>query len=395
MNLSALVRETYREPHALPWILQEHKGRAQAWRVGRTYSTIRLDTGRVFRKAFEPVDTLCHIAEDLASAERDPFVSSWGGVWRSYAPMPGKLGSLPASLLAKKEGAVNPRKPYPWIEQRMPGDHPGVWQEWDISSAYAWASALGLPDPRSIRRSDRKTISDTGLYLVDGPLIGVHGEPEWYSLPTWARWKDPREMAEGYKDYRRKRSRLAWVPGEFMNKLGLEPKRVRVALEWSRTTEFVQTFDKIRNDLPRWFKNVFRAHWGDWGSSAPVWREIWDNGRCIRTIPMPRGLACEPWAIMVQSRVTGRVAESAEHAARIFIDSSLLPEEVTPRLVGKEMGYWKRKVRFPNGVQVRPLPYKPVATSALRCRTCRKYLLVDASKVVGVYRCFRCRTGKQ
>lgn len=408
-TLRTLARETYRSTGELSRILLKHKGRAQAWRVGRFYSTVRLDSGRVHRKMFvtgpgqsedAKLEPLVSLAEALARAKREPFASSWGGVWRQYGVFPGKVGEIPRMLMESE--FVHARKPYPWIEQRTTGALEGAWQEWDISSAYAWASSLGLPDLRTVRRTDKASIADDAIYLVDGPLANARGLADWWTLPTWARIDEHREAAPGYVDYRRKRSSLAWVPGEFMNRFGLEPRKVRVALAWTHTVEFLPIFDRIREELPDWWKNVLRAHWGDWGASAPVVRETWENGRCIRESAMPTGLRSPLWSWIVQGRVTGAVVPAGEHAARIFIDSAVTPAEYSPGNEGTDLGQWKRKAFYPDGVLLRGLPWRPTGPSAilagkvpLRCRMCSKKHMVDPRKVTGLYRCFRCRTGHQ
>jgi hypothetical protein len=369
------VRVTYRTRAELADILARAPV-AQAWRIGCDYSTVKAG-GMTYRRMFEPMAKLHELAEDLSRAERDPLASSWGGVWRKFSTPPPKMPAMARGIVEAEKSATRGdviRRPHQWIEERAEkGFHEGAWQEWDLVSAYAWASAQGLPDLRTVHRSARRCISDTGIYLCEGAVHSESGEPDQWLLPTWMRRTDTRVCAEGLTDWRKAKRidanrKLAWIPGEILNKLCLSPTKVRIALEWDRITDLRPLLDTVRADLPRWWKAVYRAHWGDWGATSATMQESWANGRPVKGHALPSGLRAPLWAWQIQSRVTARVAALAEHAARVFIDSATVPAGYTPSNVGTDLGCWKRKVSFPTGMMIHGLPWKPSLPSLAQAR---------------------------
>lgn len=359
------------------WKIAKAADSAQVWTLGGSrVTTVRIGD-RTFRKLFEPPDVLGALLRDLLAAGLSVDVSSWAGVWRQWRVWP--------TPLPKKSEILNPLPgaspvivtPYAWIEQRRVGDASGCWREWDIKSAYAWSTMMGLPDQRTVTEVSGDTISDDAIYLVEG-VKSEWREPEQWTLPTWLRPRAPRvdhERAHLFDAPTRKTHRLTWVPGETLNRLCLSPTKVVRAYEWRRRLDMRAVFDSIRSALPTYYKSVFRAHWGDWGAGSSVTRETWRDGKRVSRNEMPQGMCAPLWSWLVQARVCDRLARVAEHAQRLFIDSAVLPEELTPSPVGGEVGDWALKHEWPDGCRLNPLPWKPAdldeVADARRFRTFR------------------------
>ncbi len=352
----------------------ETEPKVQAWRIGSRYTTLRLPSGRVFRKLFEPAKKLEEVIHDLVAREMGHSVSSWGGVWRQWSVFPPKTPeAIAAAFDAVPTAPRGPQdwepdlwvqKPHAWIEQRRIGPREGAWTEWDIRSAYTWASIQGLPDLACLdtpSKSNRNRIHEKAIYLVSG-VVSEWRDVEPHILPTWLRarsgYRAP--IRDLFTEPEESHSMSYWVPGETLNRLDLSPKKVLMAYEWRRRKDFRKIFDEIRTLLPRWWKNVYRSHWGDWGGAESPIRESWENGVRTSCNEMPTGLRSPLWSWMVLSRVADRMSPLADQAARIFTDSVVLPDEFPlTSQVGEEVGDWQIKDRWSDGILIEPLPARP------------------------------------
>lgn len=316
-------------------------------------------TGRwvTWRRRFAPPEVLEELGAELAEAGYELKASSWTGVWRPFAPHP---AATPASVA--RTLALAGRRPHAWEEQ-TPGLYDGAWRSWDLSGAYPWAAAQGLPDMRTARRADPKRdgISDDGYYLVDG--LDRPG-PETWRLPTWLRdpdedaWSDESdpELADAIEELRPP-ERRCWVPGQVLNAWNLGG-RVVAGVEWEWRVDFRRTFERIREATPTYWRRCLSTSWGDW-TGARVEYCRWEGGRIVRRSIMPRGLSCPLWADLTQARVACKVSRLAEHAVRVYVDSVTVPAEVTPSRIGRELGEWRLEREYPQGVEIPVHPFKP------------------------------------
>jgi hypothetical protein len=341
--------------------------KAECWGNGNFVSTVvlkRYQKGeRWFRYLWEPPETIAALLRDLQRQDLGTNVSSWAAVWRMWGIFPPAVdpdSGFGRMLAAAEQNWVT--APYAWIEQRLHGPQPGAWREWDLNSAYAWASMRGLPDPRTFRRAPKDVISDQAIYLATG-VESTWGDSEPPILPPWLRPQQRRRIFRDglFSPKGRKHPRPAWwIPGECLNRLSLRPKGVIAAFEWRRDRDLGPVFAEIKKKLPRWWKSVFRAHWGEWASTEVGTRQFWVDGRLDHYCSMPSGHAAPVWSWLILSRVADRMSGYADHAARIFVDSVVLPAELEPENSGAEVGEWKVSNEWDSGVTILPLPRRPL-----------------------------------
>jgi hypothetical protein len=331
--------------------------KARIWRVGRRISTVRW--GRyTFRRLWLPVDELGAVLESLLIHDLPYGVSSWGAVWRHFSPRQ----SAPAASVRRilRRGTW----PYNWLELRRkvgPLEESAGWQEWDIRGAYPWASSQGLPDAAWLEVGKDHTPDDAALHLVDG-VVSVTGEPEPWILPPWLRRRAYRRRVSGelWGGQANVKDPPLWVPGHILNALCLAPVNPQATLRWRKEMQLTPAFDQVRQvfrSCPWAGKRTLAAHWGSWISRRGVKDETWERGECVRSRELPP-LANNPAAAVMQGRVHARISGVADHAARIFVDSALLPREFNPTPRGNSPGDWRPKGEVVK--LLRQLPWRPV-----------------------------------
>lgn len=205
-----------------------------------------------------------------------------------------------------------------WQEAITPGVHRGTFYKYDLNSAYLWAATLGMPDPKTYRRSLRPWKRD-GLFRIR-LLRSVPGTPfpfnqaleciataqeiETYSLPIG-------EVLDG----------VTWDGL-------LDPQKIIESVMGVST-----------------WKQAGRSYWGRWAQMVPL--------ECVsktRRWNLPNPFLNIPWAHMIVSRVRMKLWEFSRKAVHVFVDS-VITSDILP--ISSTIGGWKLEKTYPLGVFIR------------------------------------------
>jgi hypothetical protein len=374
-----VCRTTWDIPAALIHA-KENADECQAWclKAGWDWiSTVRV--GRHFiRHAFASAELLEETIECLLRAGLKPGVSSWGAVWR-------RLGGFipPCHEADVRTKLLEGCWPYPYMQTVCGEFGGGAWEEWDIKSAYPWASSIGLPAPWTMRIVPyEESTSDRQAYLLKGWRQSSH-YPERLVPPAWAKerdetnfYVDPLTNRLEYRDDQRMMfdedppGSTFWIPGESVHRFGLTWNKSDelCRVEWDHEVDLRGTFERLYETFPNPIirKMVLAAHWGAWSKGAGCMMGMFSHGR-----PLAKGDGSERiyelastsnplFAGLLHARVSTRVAEYADGSPRVFVDSLLLPEGYAPHPNGNAIGDWRLKRTFAYGVRIPDHPRRPI-----------------------------------
>lgn len=336
-------------------------------------TTMRVDGKWWIRKLWASPETVGETIDVLKSHGYKTGVSTWGACWRKVGCfLPPTIDPPVARILAMGDW------PYPHSDT-TPGRYPDPYTEWDIKGAYPWASTLGLPASWTLKVSDEKRPADDCVFLLK--RWRCHDTTLQPYLPHWAReQEEPRwifstntqcmiPVASHRVMFQEDQPMpLHWIPGESANRLGLDwgENDVVYALHWSNTIDIAPAFDRVREVFPPHLaKMVLASHWGIWSKGSGCKWGMFEYGK-----PTKKGdgseavydlpASCNPlYAGLLQARVSERVSKYGENSPRTYVDSVLLPTGVSPTPSGNNLGDWRIKREFPNGLTQPEHPRRP------------------------------------
>ncbi len=204
-----------------------------------------------------------------------------------------------------------------WQEAFTIGGQPGAWNLYDMRQAYLWAVTLGLPDPRSYFHTRSTAYAKDALYLVDH--VPVAGLPYPYATET-----------------------TVLATGEDIKRYGLAVTDIHCGVAWRRAFPVRKILDAI--NCWTFAKEVGRSYWGGWAASARV--ECVTPAKRWELPPLGANLI---WAHLIVSRVRARLADVADGAAHVFVDSVLTQRELP---TGDAIGDWRLVKTYPDGIKV-------------------------------------------
>ena len=204
-----------------------------------------------------------------------------------------------------------------WQEALRAGTHPGVWKLYDLRQAYLWALTEGLPDPAYFHRTKCLTYRNT-LYRVRLNRV----EPS-------APYPFSRELD-------------VLATGEEIGYYGLDVEEVLDGIAFRRAANVTKIFDAVT--FWSFYKQVARAYWGAWASTARV--ECHTLSKSWELPPMGANIV---WAHLIVSRVKRRLADVCRGAVHVFVDSVLTQDTIS---TGENMGDWRLVKEYTDGVNV-------------------------------------------
>lgn len=271
-----------------------------------------------------------------AAGYKDPRPSSWAWPFHQRVRTHGSKASELAILDQRYAKAQFPRA---W-QEALPGKTlaerkdlrgqlvPGQWTLYDIRSAYAWAASRPLPDTAFAVHVTRASRSPGRycIYLIDSPQFSAR------SIPPRFRTRHAHSTGA-----------LQWVTDEEMEELDIQSPEVVYGLEFPKQLDLRPALDNIREQLPTFYKNVYRAFWGAWlGKTGPT-ETILKRGSAPSRREMPAFNYNPILAAWIMARVSLRIAPVAALAAHVQVDSVLVP---VPISTGPEIGDWREVAKY-------------------------------------------------
>lgn len=205
-----------------------------------------------------------------------------------------------------------------WQEAKATGVLRGRWKQYDLNSAYLWASTLGLPKVASFRYSEHI-----------GKLPGL------YNLEL--------ECTLEHLPYPFNEYRFVNATSYEIELYGLPVKRIIGGVTWDdchdedAVTRIVKQFT--------FQKEVSRAYWGRWCSDTPI-----DCVTKNKTWQLRNPVLNYVWAHFLVSSVKAKVWQESKNACHIFVDSIITPDELP---IGSGLGEWKLVKEYEQGVRIR------------------------------------------
>ena len=192
--------------------------------------------------------------------------------------------------------------------------------QYDMRSAYLWASTLGLPVGKSWKASRVIRGNKPGIYLVE---------------------HDPRESLP----YPFNRHRHVIATDAECEAYNLDVRRVLGGATWSDSLPA----DAVTSVCDRFTfgKQMGRAYWGRWASSAPLL--VTQGGK---TREMPNRSRNVAWAHLIVSRVRSRLWEASRAAGglHVYVDAVIGTREIP---TGPGLGDFRLVREYLGGVDVR------------------------------------------
>lgn len=310
-------RSAYAPPGNLLWSLAA--GAVTVWALGVSTRALQMPGGGIWKAT----DGLDPIHRDTPEALLD--------FWREARdltgkPMPNGYSSVFHDLFfteAAPAALDNLLAPYfagGWEQAIIRGKSDGPAFQYDMRSAYLWASTLGLPRMASVAASRVISGNKPGIYLVE---------------------HEPRDGLP----YPFNRHALCIATDAECETYNLEIRRVLGGATW---TDCLPA-DAVTSicDRASFGKQMGRAYWGRWASSANL--RIRQGGRWREMPNKRRNLA---WAHLIVSRVRFRLAEAAAKAGgrHVYVDAVIADRQLE---IGDGLGDWRLVREFPAGVDVR------------------------------------------
>lgn len=207
-----------------------------------------------------------------------------------------------------------------WQAALKTGAFRGVFYKYDLRSAYMWAGSLGMPDPKTYRRSTVIRSDRDGVYrvILSRPVSGA-------PFPFF-------------------RARECLVTNEEIETYSLPVERVVTGVTWGGLLDPAKMLDAIR--LTSTWKQTGRSYWGRWGQTTRV------ECHCrAKSWVLPNIAANVPWAHLIVSRVKSKLWQAADASTvHVYVDSLLTQKRLA---TGSEIGDWKLEKTYRNGVLVR------------------------------------------
>lgn len=274
--------------------------RSSMWAVGGVVKTRNQFDGHL-----EPESLLALL--DEAAGRNVTRPSSYGDLFHDTYKSP-KLPGPVARAVGMFEVAGG------WQEMLKPsGRYPGLWRKYDLRSAYLWATAQGLPNPKTFRYSEHFG-TKPGLYLCD-ILPALHA---------------PYPFRGG--------GRLAVTPEE-VDRYQLTVTRIWHGITWTDAYDI----EPILRNVLSWSckKYVARGFWGRWASRGVITCATYKNQEKSKEWELPLFTFNPIWAHLIVSRVRARVFEATKQGetARVYVDSVITTAEL-PTDQGN-LGDWK------------------------------------------------------
>lgn len=294
-------------------------GAVTVWALGASVRALQMPGGGIW-KATDGLDQV-HRSSESAVLE----------FWREArdltgSPMPANYSSVfhdmfhteaaPAAL----DNLFAPWFAGGWEAAVIRGPSPGPAFQYDMRSAYLWASTLGLPRMASVAASRVIAGNKPGVYLVDqAPRDG---------LP-----------------YPFNRHAICIATDAECEAYNLEVRRVLGGATWSDCLPA----DAVTSvcDRASFGKQMGRAYWGRWASASAL--RIRQGGRWREMQNRRRNFA---WAHLIVSRVRMRLWEASRAAGgrHVYVDAVISDR---PLPTGDGLGDWRLIREFPAGVDVK------------------------------------------
>ncbi len=205
-----------------------------------------------------------------------------------------------------------------WQAALKPGNHSGVWYQYDLRSAYYGALLAGLPDPRSFRVT--RVLGPAGVFRVRLGEGGRKGLPYPFDLES--------EVIASWDE---------------IQTYGLPVAEVITGVRWTRDYDT----RPIIHACDRWTfaKAARRSFWGTWASDQGVVCHSASGSAWSPLAPRPHPI----WAHLILSRVRCQVWQDSGRACHVFVDSLITRDRLR---TGDGPGEWKHVQTYESGVRV-------------------------------------------